>query len=216
MVFKRRDPRTWPQVIVRWLYPRGGWSRAVSYVMHRLRRLPDPPHKIARGVAAGIFVCFTPFFGFHFILAAVLSFIMQGNILAALLATFFGNPLTFPIIATVSLELGSWMLGTPGGVQFPEVVQAFSSATLELSRNFSALFTDEVVNWHSMAGFFRQVFWPYMVGGLIPGTVAGVIGYGLTLPAVSAYQKRRVKKLQSRFEKHRAALAKSDGAAKTE
>jgi hypothetical protein len=31
-----------------------------SYVMHRLRRLPDPPHKIARGIAAGVFVSFTP------------------------------------------------------------------------------------------------------------------------------------------------------------
>ena len=112
-MFKRRDPKTWLRTFVEFIYPRGGWKRAASYVGHRLRRLPDPPHRIARGIAAGVFVCFTPYFGFHFFLAAGLAWVMQGNVVAALLATFFGNPLTFPIIAAISLELGQWMLGTP-------------------------------------------------------------------------------------------------------
>lgn len=206
MVFKRRDQRSWMQAIVQGIWPKGGWSRAVSYVMHRLRRLPDPPHKIARGVAAGVFVCFTPFFGFHFVLAAVLALMMQGNILAALLATFVGNPLTFPLIATISLEMGSWMLGTPGGLQFPHVARAFSQASVELWDNFRAIFTPEVTDWQSMGVFYRTVFQPYLVGGIVPGIVAGVVSYYLTLPAVSAYQKRRVKKLQARFEKRRAKL----------
>ena len=216
MVFKRRDPRTWPQVLGGLLYPKGGWGRAVSYVLHRLRRLPDPPHRIARGVAAGVFVCFTPLFGFHFILAAGLAFVMQGNMLAALLATFVGNPLTFPIIATVSLELGSWMLNVPGGAPFPELVRDFSMASVELWSNFSALFTQEVADWHSMAGFYHRVFLPYLVGGLVPGTVSGVVAYMLALPAVSAYQRARVKRLQARYEKRRAALAKKSDAAPVE
>lgn len=207
-MFKRRDQKTWLQYFRDLVYPKGGWSRAVSYVMHRLRRLPDPPHKIARGVAAGVFVCYTPLFGFHFGLAAALSFLMQGNIIASLLATFFGNPLTFPLIATVSLECGYWMLGLDGGLQFPQVARAFSQASIELWHNFRAIFTPEVTDWHRMHGFFDRVFLPYLVGGIVPGVVSGVVAYLLTRPAVSAYQKRRVKKLQSRFEKRRAALSK--------
>jgi len=208
VVFKRRDPRTWLQVIGHGIYPKGGWSRAVSYVMHRLRRLPDPPHRIARGVAAGVFVCFTPFFGLHFLLAALLALVMQGNVLAALLATFVGNPLTFPLIATISLELGSWMLGTPGGLQFDHVARAVSHAWIEIWANFRAVFTDDITDWHSMAALYRGVFRPYLVGGIAPGVLAGVTSYLLTLPAVSAYQKRRVKKLQERFQKRRAKLSK--------
>jgi len=211
VVFKRRDPRTWPQALGHLVYPKGGWGRAVSYVMHRLRRLPDPPHRIARGVAAGVFVCFTPFFGLHFFIAAFLAFVMQGNIIAALLATFFGNPLTFPFIATISLELGSWMMGTPGGFHFDVVARAFSQASIELWKNLRALFTDDVADWQRMAAFYRGVFWPYIVGGIVPGVVTAVATYMLTLPAVSAYQKRRVKKLQSKFEKRRAKLAKTPG-----
>jgi len=211
VVFKRRDSRTWLQVITQVIYPKGGWSRAVSYVMHRLRRLPDPPHRIARGVAAGVFVCFTPLFGLHFFLAAFLAFLMQGNILAALLATFFGNPLTFPLIAGISLELGSWMSGTPGGFHFEIVTRAFSQASVELWANFRAIFNGDAADWHRMGAFYRGVFWPYLIGGIVPGIIAGVACYMLTRPAVAAYQKRRVKKLQERFEKRRAKLARPPG-----
>ena len=216
MVFKRRDARTWPQALVALVYPKGGWGRAASYVGYRLRRLPDPPHKIARGVAAGVFVCFTPFFGFHFVLATILAFVMQGNILAALLATFFGNPLTFPFIAALSLELGSWMLGMPSGTPLPEIFNEFSRASLELWNNLRAIFTPEVAHWEGLRHIFWRLFWPYIVGGLVPGTVTGVIAYMLTLPAVSAYQKRRVKKLKERYEKRRKTPEKADGGLKAD
>lgn len=216
MVFKRRNQRTWMQFLGDSVYPKGGWSRAASYVMHRLRRLPDPPHKIARGVAAGVFVCFTPFFGFHFLFAAALAIVMQGNILAALLATFFGNPVTIPFIATVCIELGSWMLGYRDSVPLPELFGSFLQASVELWRNFTAIFTSEVTHWDRLVAFFWRVFWPYTVGGLVPGTIAGVLAYVLTLPAVAAYQKRRIKKLQARVEKCRKVAARAAATVKAD
>ena len=47
----------------------------------------------------------------HFFLAAGLAWVLRGNVVAALLGTFFGNPLTFPLIALSSINLGHWMLG---------------------------------------------------------------------------------------------------------
>ena len=79
-------------------------------------------------MASGVFVCFTPFFGLHFVLATAIAWAIRGNILAALLATFFGNPLTFPIIAEVSLEIGSRILGLPHDVHLPQIVEAFGRA----------------------------------------------------------------------------------------
>ena len=97
MVFRRRDRRPIKTIVSEFFLPRGGWSRAAQYVVHRLSRLPDPPHRIARGIFAGVFISFTPFFGFHFLGAAAIAWSLRGNILAALLATFFGNPLTTPL-----------------------------------------------------------------------------------------------------------------------
>ncbi|MCR8724770.1 DUF2062 domain-containing protein [Frigidibacter sp. ROC022] len=207
MVFKRRTPRGFWQRVRDFIYPRGGWGRAISYVIHRLRRLPDPPYRVARGVAAGIFVCFTPFYGFHFLLAGLLAYLMRGNILAALMATFFGNPLTFPIIATISVELGAKMLGLPGGMPLHRIVGAFSSASLQLWANLAAIFTAAPTHWDRLGDLFGRVFLPYLVGGLLPGIISAVIGYMATHRIVVAYQKRRKKKLKSRVEKRRAAAA---------
>jgi uncharacterized protein (DUF2062 family) len=204
-VFKRRIKRTYIRVAAEAIYPRGGWSRAVSYVVHRLQRLPDPPHRIARGVAAGVFVCFTPFFGFHFMLAASLAAVLQGNILASILATFFGNPLTFPIIATLAIELGNWMLGYGSAMPLPEIVQAFYDASIEIWFNISAMFTSEVAHWNRLDQFFHRVFLPYLVGGLVPGVIVSVIMYSLSRPLIAAYQKRRIKRLKLRYEKKRLA-----------
>ena len=111
MVFKRRDRRSVFQTVLNFLWPRGGWVRAFEYVKHRVRRLPDTPEKIARGIWAGVFVTFTPFFGLHFLLAWGIAVVMRGNVLASLLATFFGNPLTYVPIAATSLWFGHRLLG---------------------------------------------------------------------------------------------------------
>lgn len=181
------------------IYPRGGWRRAGAYVVHRLRRLPDHPHRIARGVAAGIFVNFTPLFGFHFLSAAAVAWIIRGNILAALLATFVGNPVTLPFIALTSVGLGRYILGLEGKLSPQFIFREFSNATGELWHNLRAVFGPETVHWYRLGDFMTEVFWPYMVGGVIVGLVAALITHALTVPVFIAYQRRREKKMADRI-----------------
>lgn len=204
MVFKRRTPKSYWRSFVEFFYPRGGWSRAVRYIGLRLRRLPDPAHKISRGIAAGVFTSFTPFFGFHFVIAGAIAYGMRGNILAALLSTFIGNPLTFPIIASVAVEIGTLILGLPP-VPLPEVVNAFSQASVELWRNFMAMFTPAQSEWGELGRFFRNIFLPYLVGGIAPGLAAGSAAYYLSFPVIAAYQRGRLKRLERKLEKARRA-----------
>lgn len=203
MVFKRRNPRSYLRIVAEFFYPRGGWRRAFTYVMHRLSRLPDQPHKIARGVAAGVFISFTPLFGVHFIGAAAIALAIRGNILAALLATFIGNPVTTPFIALLSVETGRWMLGVEGGLSFNDIIGAFSHAAIEIWANTQAIFGPEPTSWIDLKHFFDTIFLPYLVGGIIPGIIAGAVFHYLTLPVIGAYQKRRAKKLRERSEKLR-------------
>jgi len=179
----------------------------VRYVVHRVRRLPDAAHRIARGIGAGVFTCFTPFFGLHFLVAAGIAWVIRGNVMAALLATFVGNPITFPFIAAISMELGTWILGRPP-VPLPEVVVAFSDGALELWRNFMAVFTSEPTNWGNLAGFFDTFFLTYLVGGLLPGFATAIAFYILSNPVLNAYQKARVTRLKRRFAKKREKVEK--------
>nr|WP_280861111.1 DUF2062 domain-containing protein [Pararhodobacter sp. SW119] len=191
-------------------YPRGGWTRATSYILHRLRRLPDTPQRICIGIAAGTFVSFLPLWGFHFLLAALFAWLFRGNILAALLGTFFGNPITFPIIAVSSLELGSWLMGTLDSMKFVEVMTATGNATSELTSNIWGWLIGEKVYWGRLNHFFWRVFLPFMLGGTILGIPTAIAMYYVCLPLVNAYQRRRQTKLRGRFEAARALQRERD------
>lgn len=188
MIFKRRErPPFWDRMREIML-PRKGWWRPFGYAHKRMRRLPDSPENIALGFACGAFVSFTPFFFFHLLFAAGLGWLMGGNIIAALLGTIVGNPITFPLIAAVALKLGWWILGV-------EEVEPADSFT------FSWL-------WDNL----ELIFLPYLVGGLLPGLVVAVISFYVCRPVVAAYQKRRREKLAAKAAKRRA-LADAEAAA---
>jgi uncharacterized protein len=204
MVFKRRNKLSWGRWILEGLYPRSGWKRATSYIGHRLRRLPDTPDKIARGIGVGVYISFTPFFGMHFVSAALLAMLFRGNIIAAILGTFFGNPITFPFIATSSLSLGRWMLGVEDRAEgHKSILRMFGSATWDFWYNFKALFSPARSDWSHLKEFFTDVFFPYFVGGLLPGAAAALAMYFLSKPLIAAYQKRRKGRLLQRWKDRR-------------
>lgn len=195
MVFKRRNKRSWLQAVREFLWPSGGWTRAFHYVKHRVNRLPDSPERIARGIFAGVFTTFTPFYTMHFVVAFLLARIMNGNVLAALLATFFGNPLTYLPIGYISLKTGYWLLGRGDDVDGVQhgLGEMFVGAGHDLWANLKTLFTGGVADWTALSEFYNEVFFPYMIGGVLPGIIAGLVCYYLSVPVIRAYQKRRNK-----------------------
>lgn len=221
MVFKRRNKRSAWRAVADALWPRTGWARAFRYIKHRLWRLPDPPHRIARGIFAGVFVTFTPFFGLHFVLATIVAFILRGNIVAALLATFFGNPLTFFFIGAGSLQIGYFLLGISNAPNSEDLHgslgEKFVNAGRGLTDNFWTMFTDEAANWTELRIFYNEVFFPYLVGGIIPGIICGLSCYYFSLPVIQAYQNRRKGRLRAKLLalKEKAA-AKADARKKPE
>lgn len=200
MIFKRRNPKGMLRSVGEFFWPRGGWRRAATYVLHRMRRLPDSPERICLGIALGSFVSFLPLYGLHFTSAALLAWVLRANILAALLGTFYGNPITFPIMAVSALELGHWLLGTGAMVTFSQAVAAIGYASGELTRNLVSVVTGEPAHWSSLAAFFWRVFLPYMLGGVIIGLPSSVVIYFLHLPLVRAYQRGRQRRQKHRLE----------------
>ncbi|MDF1854528.1 DUF2062 domain-containing protein [Pseudooceanicola sp.] len=215
MVFKRRDRRPIWKILWDLLWPKGGWARAFHYVRHRLRRLPDSPDRIARGIFAGVFTVFSPLYGLHFVIAALIAKIMRGNILAALLATFVGNPLTYLPIAVVSLQTGHFLLGRPPRPDdevHRTIAGKFADAALALKHNFSALFNDRDADWNGLSIFYHEVFFPYLIGGVVPGIIAGIVAYYVSLPLIRAYQHHRKGALQERLKRIKSAkTAKAEG-----
>ena len=221
-MFKRPKKLSFGEKVQETLYPRGGWLRAAKYLFKRLQRVPDTPHRVARGVFAGVFVSFTPLFGVHFFIAPVIAWGIGGNIPASIVAVLFCNPLTFPIIAAGSLTLGSWILDIQLAMIHPDrLLQLFWDAAWSVWTNLVALVTLERADWTAFSDFLMNIFLPYLVGGVLLGLVAGLVVAGISLPVFGAYQKRRVKwrrrKKESRMTSEGAGgpvFAKKDPATK--
>ena len=96
---------------------------------------------------------------------------------------------------SISLIILAAGKGTRMASHLPKVLHkiagAFTMASLDLWTNFKALFTAAETDWTRLAVFYRAVFLPYLVGGLIPGVIFGLGGYYLSLPVIKAYQNRR-------------------------
>ena len=108
-MFRRRNklhPLDWARNM---FWPRIGWRRAWYYWMARMGRLPGTENSLAIGFAFGAAMSFTPFVGFHIILAAFLSLIFRGNIIASAIGTIVGNPWTFPFIWIWLYNVGIWL-----------------------------------------------------------------------------------------------------------
>lgn len=210
MVFKRREPLGWWPWLVQMVYPRGGLVRATRYVMHRMSRLPDDPHRVARGVFAGCLVGFLPLPGMQFLFAWLAARLMRGNVLAALLGTFNTNPITTPFFAVFAMSLGHWVLGVESPLNARAIGHAFGRAGHDLWRNFMAIFGPEKMQWDGLLRFWNEVYLPYFIGALLAGVVLSAMAYYATIPLVRAYQKARAAKADERSEKRgrlRATLA---------
>lgn len=168
MLFKRREAEGLLGLLRVSLWPRRSWSRSTRYVVHRVRRLSATPHAVALGFAAGVFAACTPFMGFHMMMGSLLAWIAGGSIVAAILGTFVGNPLTYPLFWISTYELGSVMLG--GG---------HDKLRLDFSEGFFQ--TDQI--WAAVQ--------PMTLGAIPIGLVLGGLSYVLVRPAVNAYQHRR-------------------------
>ena len=164
-----------------------GWGRIFRFWTFKLKRLQGSPYAIACGFACGAAVSFTPFVGFHFIFAAMLAWVMRGNIIASAIGTAVGNPWTFPFIWAGIMWLGTWILGYERGQELPEEL--------------------------TIGSIFEQpetVLLPMLVGGLPTGVVVWVLIYFPIRRVVGNYQHhrqaRRLRRLRALDEERRARL----------
>ena len=178
MVFKRRSPLPVLKRLRQLIWPTGGLRRSALYVAHRIGRLPGTPYRIAAGFACGAAASFTPFIGFHFVLAMALSLMVRGNVIASAIGTAVGNPWTFPFIWAWIYALGRWMLGA-GELDAP-----VASFTL------SEIFDQPLA-----------VFWPMVLGSVPTAIVAWIAAYYPASLAVAQYQRARRRRLRKRVRK---------------
>src|SRR4029078_6570618 len=161
------------------LWPRRSWSRSTRYVLYRLKRLSESPHAVALGFAVGVFSAATPFLGTHMVMAALIAWAVGGSIVAAVLGTFFGNPLTYPLLWYTTYEVGHLMLGGRAVKHNIDLSNGIFQSSLEKL-------------W--------PILKPMSLGCIPVGLALAALSYVLVKPMVEAYKNRRRRELGLRSE----------------
>ncbi len=182
MLFVPRQKPTFASRLQTIMWPKRGLKRAWIYLWHRVSRISATPHIIALGFAAGAFASFTPFVGFHFIIAAIIALAIGGSVLASALGTSVGNPLTFPFIWLATYQAGNYILRREPS---HDVNLYLPDGTMLL------LFQDPAEFWRIMWEAIGPVLVPMLVGCVPVGLVVAAVLYFLVRPAVRGYQARR-------------------------
>ncbi|MEO0617724.1 MAG: DUF2062 domain-containing protein [Pseudomonadota bacterium] len=184
MLFKRRKPPGWGETVRVALWPRRSWSRSVQYMMQRVWRLQGTPEFIALGCVCGMFASFTPFVGFHFVVAGVLAYVFRASILASAIGTFVGNPLTFPFIWYGTYAVGNFILGGSGDFSIGELQAGFGAMMTGILTFSSSAFTAAV-----------DTIWPLVKPMLVGAPILGLpfcgVSYFVIKRMVIAYQAKR-------------------------
>jgi uncharacterized protein (DUF2062 family) len=143
--------------------------------MEALLHIHDSPKRTAAAFALGVFFGFSPFLGFHTVLALAVAFIFNLNRVAVLLGVYSNLPWIIAAWYGLTTAAGAWMLGTKLPPRFGHrVVELFSLSLFHVDF------------WRRMAHDMRPLFWPYFVGSLLGATVLCALAYWLTLGFLEA------------------------------
>ena len=135
--------------------------------MRRLRQLArlvlqveDSPRRVALAFSVGVFIAFFPLLGTHTAVGLIVAFAFRLNRVAVLAGAWTNNPWTIGPMLTAGTLVGCALLGvsptTLGAVDWSLSGRAF---------------------YDSLAAGFRPLLWPFMVGNLVTGLIAGFAAF---------------------------------------
>lgn len=147
------------------------------FFAYRVLSLDDTPHRIALGVAIGIFVTWTPSIGLQMILTVALAVLFRANKFVGVPFVWISNPLTVIPIYGPNYLLGCWLTGT----RF-RGLEALGNAI-----KFNGDWVDRIDAWFSAT---YHIFWELWVGSLIVGVILGVLTYFMVFRAVVLFRRK--------------------------
>lgn len=132
----------------------------VGSFLRVLLRLEDTPHRVALAFGIGVWIAFCPLLGIHTGLALAVAFGFRLSRVAILIGAYVNNPWTLAPLYLAGTVVGCVLLGVP--------VEGLLEA-------------DWSGGGRALAGALlhglRPYLWPFVVGNVVLGTVAGGLSY---------------------------------------
>jgi len=148
------------------------------FVVHNVLHADDPPHRIALGVALGMFVAFTPTFGAQMVLVVFLAWLCRANHAIGLPLVWISNPATMVPIYWFCYKVGERLVGQGS-----------------ITKQWWGELRHPPADWWPAMSFYWGRVWeiagPLWVGSLIVAAVLGYVSYLVIYHVVRFYRLRR-------------------------
>ena len=152
--------------------------RLRQFVIHNVLHADDPPHRLALGIAIGVFVAFTPTIGFQMVLAVFLAWLLGANKIIGAALVWISNPATIVPIYYPCYVVGRFICDS-GGVSF--------RWWRELGSPPEGWWDGVVFYWNR----FTEIAVPLWVGCLLVAINLGYLSYRASLSAICIYRMKR-------------------------
>lgn len=167
-------------------------------MFHNVLHADDTPHQIALGVAVATFAAFLPVVGIQTILALSLAAALRANKAVCFPIVWITNPLTAAPIYGTFWKLGSWLTGSNDH----QAYQRFMAA-IRHEGGFGQLLHPTF--WTELFNLLISIGGDLWIGSVVAAVVLAVVGYSVSLWAVSDY-RQRFRAQRSKLRKERRLL----------
>ena len=151
--------------------PQPRWQWLHSAYLH-IVRMKGKPEYLARGLAAGVFAGFFPFFGLQTILGIAIAILIRGKKLLAVAGTWVSNPLTYIPMFLFNYKVGRWLLGT----EHPSISK------------------DSLLAWESIVDLGAEVAITLLVGCFVMGIMGAIASYFIGIWLIRRWRRRQVQR----------------------
>ncbi len=133
------------------------WLRRMGQI---LLQVEDSPTRVAAAFGLGVFIAFFPLLGIHTGMALVIAILLRLNRVAILVGCWINNPWTIAPMYSAGTLLGCALLGVAPG----------SPVAIDWSLKGRAFYS-------ALVATLRPLVWPFVVGNLVLGVVAGLVAF---------------------------------------
>ena len=137
--------------------------------LNQILHLHESPHRTALAFSVGVFITFSPSYGFHTIQVLFCTWAFRLNFLALMAGAFINNPWTIVPILGATIWIGFQVLDMPH-------IAPFDWSDLTVSSLY-----------HQILPYLL----PFLIGGMILSVIGMLIAYPVAYWLISRYRRQR-------------------------